>query len=74
MIQSDAGDLLRCYYQLNDEIKRLERQSGTQVSIGNGGFGGHTGGGTGRSPAEELKKAPDRRSFCPEGEGTGAIL
>ena len=56
------NDLLRYFYQLNDEIERLERQSGTQVGIGIGGFGRHTGGGigistgTGGSSAEELRK------------------
>ena len=56
------NDLLRYFYQLNDEIERLEKQPGPQVGIGIGGFGRHTGGGiglstgTGSSNAEELRK------------------
>jgi hypothetical protein len=56
------NDLLRYFYQLNDEIDRLEKQSGPRVGIGIGGFGSHTGGGigintgTGGSSAEELRK------------------
>lgn len=54
-------DLLRYFYRLNDEIERIEKQSGPQVSIGIGGFGSHTGGGVGVSSgstgytAEELR-------------------
>jgi len=54
-------DLLRYFYRLNDEIERIEKQPGPQVSIGMGGFGSHTGGGVGISSgstgyaAEELR-------------------
>jgi len=54
-------DLLRYFYRLNDEIERIEKQSGPQVSIGIGAFGRHTGGGVGVSSgstgytAEELR-------------------
>jgi hypothetical protein len=37
-------DLLRYYYNLNDEIERQEKQSGPAFSVGIGGFGGHHGG------------------------------
>ena len=57
------NDLLRYFYQLNDEIERLEKQpGGPRVGIGIGSFGRHTGGGigistgTGSSNTEELKK------------------
>ena len=56
------NDLLRYFYQLNDEIDRVEKQSGPRVGIGIGGFGGHAGGGiglstgTGGSNAEELRR------------------
>ena len=61
-LEMGDNDLLRYFYQLNDEIDRLERQPGPRVGLGIGSFGGHTSGsvgistGTGGSKVEELKK------------------
>lgn len=55
-------DLLRYFYRLNDEIERLEKQSGPQVGIGIGGFGGHIGGGVGISSGSTANTAEELRA------------
>ena len=55
-------DLLRYFYRLNDEIERLEKQSGPQVGIGIGGFGRHTVGGVGISSGSTAYTADELRA------------
>ncbi len=55
-------DLLRYYYNLNDEIERQEKQSVPQFGIGIGGFGHHTAGGVGVSTGGSGYTSDDLRT------------
>jgi hypothetical protein len=55
-------DLLRYFYHLNDEIEKQEKQSGPQVGIGFGSFGGGVGGGVGVATGGTGYTAEDLRA------------
>ncbi len=55
-------DLLRYFYRLNDEIESQEKQSGPQVGIGFGSFGGGVGSGVGVATGGTGYTAEDLRA------------
>lgn len=55
-------NILRYYYNLNDEIERQEKQSSPQLSIGFGTFGRDVGGGVGVGTGGSGYTADDLRA------------
>ena len=55
-------NILRYYYNLNDEIERQEKQSNPQFSIGLGSFGHNVGGGVGVGTGGSGYTADDLRA------------
>ena len=61
-LKMSNDDLLRYYYQINDEIESQEKSSGPQIGIGIGGVGSGIGGGIGVGTGGRGYTAEDLRA------------